>query len=349
MSYVVQNPKQRIILGLMTFGPDESNGARVTDLDEFKKCLDHFQAHGYNEIDTARIYVGGQQEAFTKAAGWKERGLKIATKWYPREPGDHKAVTVKENFNKSLVELGTNCVDIFYLHAADRAVPFTETLEAVNELYKEGKFEQLGLSNFSAYEVAEVVITCKERGWVRPTIYQAIYNAITRSIEMELIPACRRYGLDLVIYNPVAGGLFTGKIKSKEVPTSGRYSDKDSRMGGMYRFRYFKDATFDALALIEPVVEKYGLSMLEVAFRWLVHHSALKMQEKGGNDGIIMGVSRFEQLEMNLEFCERGPLPQDVVDVLEQAWLLTKATAPNYWHLDLSYSYDTKKELFGTN
>lgn len=166
---------------------------------------------------------------------------------------------------------------------------------------------------------------------------------------MELIPACRRYGLDLVIYNPIAGGLFSGKIKSKEVPASGRYSDKDSRMGGMYRFRYFKDATFDALALIEPVVEKHGLSMLEVAFRWLVHHSALKMQEKGSNDGIIMGVSRFGQLEMNLEFCERGPLPQDVVDVLEQAWLLTKATAPNYWHLDLSYAYDTQKELFGTN
>lgn len=68
---------------------------------------------------------------------------------------------------------------IFYLHAPDRSVPFAETLEAVNELHKEGKFVQLGLSNFAAFEVAEVVITCKERGWVRPTIYQGMYNAIS--------------------------------------------------------------------------------------------------------------------------------------------------------------------------
>ena len=104
---------------------------------------------------------------------------------------------------------------------------------------------------------------------------------------MELIPACRRYGLDLVIYNPIAGGLFSGKIKSKEDSASGRYSDKDSRTGGMYRFRYFKDATFDTLALIEPVVEKHGLSMLEVAFQWLVHHSALKIQENGAMVGLL--------------------------------------------------------------
>ena len=73
----------------------------MTGLDEFKKCLDYFQAQGYNEIDTARIYVGGQQEAFTKTAGWKERGLTIATKWYPLKPSDHNAATVKENLNKA--------------------------------------------------------------------------------------------------------------------------------------------------------------------------------------------------------------------------------------------------------
>ena len=80
----------------------------------------------------------------------------------------------------SLKELGTDCVDIFYLHAADRSVPFTETLEALNQLHKEGKFVRLGLSNFTAFEVAEMVITCKERGWVRPTIYQGMYNAISK-------------------------------------------------------------------------------------------------------------------------------------------------------------------------
>ena len=81
---------------------------------------------------------------------------------------------------KSLAELKTDCVDIFYLHAADRSIPFAETLEELNKMHKEGKFVQLGLSNFTAFEVAEVVVTCTERGWVRPTIYQGMYNCISK-------------------------------------------------------------------------------------------------------------------------------------------------------------------------
>lgn len=180
MGLVVPSSQLRVILGTMTFGPDESTGARVTSLDEYNKVLDHFQARGYNEIDTARIYIGGKQEAFTAQARWKERGLTLATKLYPLQPGQHKPEVIKEQLNISLKELKTDRVDIFYLHAADRSVPFEETLEAVNELHKEGKFVQLGLSNFTAFEVAEIVITCKDRGWVRPTIYQGIYNAISQ-------------------------------------------------------------------------------------------------------------------------------------------------------------------------
>ena len=180
MPLLMQSPKPRVILGVMTFGPDVSAGARVTSLDEYNKCLDYFQAQGYNEIDTARLYIGGKQEAFTAEAHWKERGLSLATKVYPMQPGQHKPEAIKEQFNISLKELKTDCVDVFYLHAADRSVPFEETLRALNELHKEGKFVELGLSNFTAFEVAEVVITCRERGWVRPTIYQGMYNAISQ-------------------------------------------------------------------------------------------------------------------------------------------------------------------------
>lgn len=177
---LMQTGKPRVILGLMTFGPTESAGARITSLDTYNKCLDFFQSQGYNEVDTARTYIGGEQEAYTAEAHWKERGLTLATKCYPRPAGKHKAEIITQELNKSLSELKTDCVDIFYLHAADRSVPFDETLEALNKLHKEGKFVQLGLSNFTAFEVAEVVITCKERGWVRPTIYQGMYNAISR-------------------------------------------------------------------------------------------------------------------------------------------------------------------------
>lgn len=269
----------------------------------------------------------------------------LATKCYPKDPGQHAPDRITESVEKSLSELGTKCVDIFYLHAADRSVPFAETLETMDKLHKQGKFVQLGLSNFTAFEVAEVVMTCKANGWVRPTIYQGMYNAITRSIESELIPACRRYGLDVVIYNPIAGGIFSGKYKTADVPTEGRYSDAVGRMGSMYRARYFKDATFEALRVIEPVVQKHNLTLLETAFRWCVHHSALNIRD-GGGDGIIIGVSSQQQLEQNLKYLEAGRLPKEVVDALDEAWLITKPTTPNYWHLDLKYTYDTREALF---
>jgi aflatoxin B1 aldehyde reductase len=101
-----------------TFGPDTNTGARITSLSEYNTFLDHFQAAGYNEVDTARSYVGGKQEAFTREANWKSRGLKIATKVYPLTPGIHKPEVLTEKFNTSLKELGADCVDIFYLHAA---------------------------------------------------------------------------------------------------------------------------------------------------------------------------------------------------------------------------------------
>jgi aflatoxin B1 aldehyde reductase len=159
----------------MTFGPpgSEEKGARITSLDDYNACLDTLQKSGYNEVDTARVYCGGAQEAFTKEAKWKERGLQIATKVMPFEPGVHKPERLKATFNKSLAELGADSVDIFYLHAPDRSVPFDETLEACNELFKEGKFQYLGLSNYAAWEVAEIWNISKERGWVKPTVYQA--------------------------------------------------------------------------------------------------------------------------------------------------------------------------------
>lgn len=117
MPLLATNPKPRVILGLMTFGPDVTAGARTTSLTEYNAFLDHFQAAGYNEVDTARNYVGGKQEAFTRDAKWKDRGLTIATKMWPNEPNGHKPEALISSFNTSLKELGTDCVDIFYLHA----------------------------------------------------------------------------------------------------------------------------------------------------------------------------------------------------------------------------------------
>ncbi|KAH8147563.1 uncharacterized protein LAJ45_08390 [Morchella importuna] len=309
--------KNRIILGLMTFGPDRNDGARITSLTEFKNILTAFRDRGYIELDTARVYCGSQQESFTASAGWKQAGFTIATKLYPNQPGIHKAASIKENIAKSLSELGTEKVDL---------------------CVQGGKFKRLGLSNYTAFEVAEICTLCKERGWVKPSVYQGMYNVITRAIEKELFVACRKYGLDIVVYNPLAGGFFTGNYKSPALPESGRFSNTNPS-GSVYRARYFNDHYFNALKLIEPVAEKHNLTMVEIAFRWLLHHSVLNI--KNGNDGIILGVSSQKQLEENLDQLEKGPFPSEVVEVLNKAWEVVNPNTPNYWHLELKYTYDT--------
>jgi aflatoxin B1 aldehyde reductase len=187
-------------------------------------------------------------------------------------------------------------------------------------------------------------MTCKYNGWIRPTKYQGMYNFITRSIESELIPACRRYGMDIVVYNPIAGGLFSRQVRTKDtIPQEGRFSNVH-RNGWQSRGRYFRDSTFAAIDLADETLGKFRLNMIEASLRWLMHHSALRV--KSGNDGIILGVSKVEHLRENLSYLESGPLPDEVVKALNAAWTMTKAETANYWHLDLKYTYDTEQELF---
>ncbi len=150
--------------------------------------------------------------------------------------------------------------------------------------------------------------------------------------------------MDIVVYNPLAGGFLSGRYKTADVPAEGRFSNRAGQLGKTYRERYFKDSTFEALRIIEEAVEKHNLTILETALRWFVHHSALNMTN--GNDGIIIGVSKFEHLETNLKALEKGPLPDDVVEALDQAWMVAKANAANYWHNDLEYTYGTEKAVF---
>lgn len=104
--------KPRVILGLMVQGPPGSPGARMTSLDDFKEALDIFKARGYKELDTARLYIGGQQEGWTRQAGWKERGLSIGTKLWPLPAGNHEPEALTSASETSLKELGTNSVDV---------------------------------------------------------------------------------------------------------------------------------------------------------------------------------------------------------------------------------------------
>jgi len=215
-------------------------------------------------------------------------------------------------------------------------VPFAAALECCDAMHREGKFGRLGLSNFAAYEVAEVATLCRERGWVRPSVYQAMYNCVTRAIERELVPACKRYGLEIVVYNPIAGGLFSPKFDEMATANAaraavehGRFSDTHEHVGRLYRERYFRDPLFEGVKEIKRAAETNGLTLLETALRWLLHHSALRMGD-GGNDGVIIGVSSLEQLKENLQQLEKGPLPEEVLQGIEKAWQTIGGCATEY-------------------
>lgn len=173
-----------------------------------------------------------------------------------------------------------------------------------------------------------------------------MYNALTRNAEDELFPALRRYGLAFYAYNPLAAGLFSGKYTAvTDRPSEGRFSNVDSERGTRYRERYFRAANFAALAIVEPVARRESLTLVEIAIRWLVHHSTLRVAD-GGPDGIVLGVSSLAQLEQNLDALEGGPLPEVVVEALDEAWKIAKSESSEYWYGKLKYGYDTGKALF---
>ncbi|THU78635.1 Aldo/keto reductase [Dendrothele bispora CBS 962.96] len=314
-----------LLFGTMTLGHTGKNGVRIADPKQCQEVLDAFFDHGHKELDTARVYAEGTTEQLL--AQLDLRDATIDTKVMPVRPGDHAPAALRSTFMTSLRALNRSKVRVLYLHAPDRNVPFEETLSEINNLYREGLFEIFGLSNYASWEVAEIVGICKANGWVIPRIYQVMYNAITREMEAELLPCCRKFGIRVVIYNPLAGGLFSGKITSgDDLVTAGGRFDNSSKLGQMYRARYLNHSHFEAVEHLRSVAAKHNLRMTEIALRWCQHHSLLTPE-----DGVILGASSKEQLEQNCIDSAKGPLPEEVTMALDKAHALAKPHAPLYW------------------
>ncbi|TRM58171.1 NADP-dependent oxidoreductase domain-containing protein [Schizophyllum amplum] len=314
-----------LIFGTMTMGTQK---ARNSDPKECQAILDVFFNAGHRELDTARVYCAGTTEELLSTLDLRD--ATIDTKVHPICPGGHEPGALRASFMKCLKALKRDKVRAFYLHAPDRRVPFTETCAEMDKMYREGLFETFGLSNFPAWEVAEVVGICRANGWVQPTIYQVMYNAITRAMEPELVPCCRKLGLRIVTYNPLAGGFFAGKITSTtaETVTAGSRFDPATHLGSMYRERYLNEGYVEALAYLKGVAAKHELTLIEIALRWMQHHSQL-----GPGDGVILGASSAAQLAENCAASAKGPLPEDVVAALDDAHriVLKHGGEPAYW------------------
>lgn len=309
-----------ILYGTGSFGAPGTD-ARIHDTVVAQAMIDVLVKYGHSNIDTARRYGLGTSEELIAKLDLK--GAVVDTKIFPLKPGDHAPERLRELVGESIKALGPYKIRVLYLHAPDRSVPFEDTLRVVNELYKEGKFEEFGLSNYNSWEVAEVVGIAKANGWVLPTVYQGAYNALDRAIETELVPCIRKYGLRFAAYSPLAGGFLVGKLLS-EAPASGSHFDPDTLWGPWFLKKY--SHMVPSLQDLKGIIDKHDLRLSEIALRWLQHHSILTPEDAG----VILGASRPEQLEESIKDSEGEPLPEDIVNALDEAWKKVKGGAQHY-------------------
>ena len=318
----------RTILGTMEFGRRLS----LAESTQMSQAFYDIQSKTCPaELDAAFMYAGGKTEEYIGQMDLRLiDNVQIATKANPWDNKLLDAAGLRMQLETSLKRLNLDCVQIFYLHAPDHKTPIIETLKAVNDLFEEKKFKEFGLSNYAAWQVAEICTICRNEGWVQPTVYQGMYSPLTRSVEKELFKCLRYFNMRFYAYSPLCGGMLTGKhkIEDSSKPQPGRFFGKG--WAEVYRQRYWKPEVFDSISKIKQVLsEVYGndVSITEASLRWMYHHSQL---DGSCGDGVILGASSMNYFNINMGCTTKGPLDEKVVKVYDECWDVCSYFCPNY-------------------
>ena len=309
----------RPVLGTMTFGD-------TVAVDVAGDMVEAALAAGLTHIDTANGYAGGESEKIlAQVLSDRRDDVTIATKAGipPPDAGSNaplSAAGLRASLEGSLRRLGTDHVDLFYLHQPDRATPLRETLHTVAELVAEGKVGTLGVSNYAAWQIAEINHLADEVGAPRPVVAQQVYNLLARRIEDEYAEFAAVTDLVTMVYNPLGGGLLTGRHSFDADPAEGRFGD--SRLAAMYKERYWNTAVFDAIAQLAALADKAGIPMTELALRWLV--------SKPTAGPILLGGSKVSHLQSNIAAISAGALDDDLVTACDDIGTALHGAMPNY-------------------
>lgn len=318
-----------VVLGAVAFGKPKPT-TREHPLSSDESCnelLGAFHISGGRELDTSRVYQNGNCE---EVIGRISAGsaIRVGTKYHPSLEGG----PVRQ-LGQSLQALQRDSVSIYYIHMPSTEIPLEETLAEINQCHVAGQFEEFGLSNFPAWQVVEIAQYCQAHGYVLPTVYQGVYNALNRTAEYELVPVLRNYGIKYYTHGSLGSGFLTGKYRRGVDPVRGVDRFAQSRRVQQYQERYLhRDEMFDALDAISGAAAAAGLTTLEAAVRWTQHHSAV---DGALGDAVLIGVSRREQLEPVMAASGNGPLPPSVVEAFEVANGFVKMRSEYY----LQYPY----------
>lgn len=211
----------------------------------------------------------------------------------------------------SLRRLRTDWIDLYQVHAPDPATPIEETLRALDDLVRQGKVRYIGCSNFAAWQLALSLGASDRLGAARFVATQPRCNVLSREIETDLLPLCRDQGLGVIAYNPLAGGLLTGKYRPGETPRPGTRFAMAGSYGDIYRDRYWQDAYLQAAERLKQHCAQRGISLAQLAIAWLI--------AQPGVTAAIVGASRAAQLEETLPAVELVLAPEDH-EACEAAW-----------------------------
>ncbi len=286
-----------LCLGTMTFGLqcDETTSVAI---------LDRAAEGGITFIDTADVYplggglptVGRTEEILgTWLRGKRDRFI-VATKCFGRTgPAPWQQGTSRQHIleavEASLRRLGTDYIDLYQLHGPDPGTPIDETLAALDDLVRTGKVRYVGCSNFLAYQVARALGRSEARGLVRFDSAQPRYNLLFRQIERELVPLCEEEGVGIIPYNPIAGGLLSGKHNPSAPPPDGTRFTLGTA-GAMYQSRYWHDQEFATVEELRKIAEREGISLVTLSVAWVLANPAVTAP--------IVGASRPGQLDDSL-------------------------------------------------
>ena len=302
----------RIVLGTMNFGPQ-------TDEGDSHAIMDAALDAGINYVDTANVYGWGENKGRTESiiGSWFSKGggrrdkVVLATKVYGNMALDGNApwpnhdklsaVNIRRAVDASLTRLKTDHIDIYQFHHIDRSTPFEEIWQAIDVLVQQGKILYAGSSNFPGYKIAQANEIAARRGSYGLVSEQCLYNLAERRAEMEVIPAAQEYGLGVIPWSPLNGGLLGGVLK-KEVQGSRRAS-------GRAADALADDAVRAQIQAYEDLLDKHGLEPGEAALAWLL--------TRPGITGPIVGPRTAEQLDSALRAVELE-LSEEVLSALEE-------------------------------
>ena len=283
----------RLVLGTMTFGLQ-------TDEETSIKILDTAAEAGINFLDTADVYplggglptAGRTEEIIGRWLKGKREHFIVATKAVgkvgsaPWDQGSSRK-HILDAIDASLRRLGTDYVDLYQLHSDDVSTPLDETLEALDTIVRAGKVRYIGVSNFLAYRLARALGRADVRNLTRFVSIQPRYNLLFREIERELLPLAQEEGLAVIPYNPLAGGLLTGKHNLTEGPTAGTRFTLGAA-AERYQERYWHEREFNTVEELRTVADLAGLSLTTLAVAWVLANPIITAP--------IIGASRPEQL-----------------------------------------------------